>query len=112
MIWLWIYILTIIISVLFHFIAGHIIKKKFQNIGMGEELEAFKKSFNKEEGLLKRWSKYLVFLVPILNILVGGVEIVDRDKSIFKIKAIIDGYKKNPHREEEKEGVDSNENNY
>lgn len=83
--WIIIYVLTVILSVILHLSVGYMIKRRFKILEKSQELENFQEKFKQREGIFKRWSKYIVFLVPILNILISYVEISHKEKSIAMI---------------------------
>lgn len=93
MIWIIIYVLTVILSVILHLSVGYMIKRRFKILDKSQELENFQDKFKQKEGTFKRWSKYIIFLVPILNILISCVEISHKEKSIAMILKEIDKMK-------------------
>ena len=90
MIWIIIYVLTVILSVILHLSVGFMIKGRFKVLEKSQDLENFQERFKQKEGIFKRWSKYIVFLVPILNILISCVEVSHKEKSIVMISKEID----------------------
>ena len=90
-IWIKIYLGTIFISIIGHILLGVMIKHHFRKIRLEDELKAFQERFKKEEGIWKRWSKYIIFFIPILNILIVIMEWIQKNNSVYKIQKQIGG---------------------
>lgn len=90
-IWIKIYLGTIVISIVGHILLGFIIKQHFRKIRLEDELKVFQERFKKEEGIWKRWSKYIIFFIPILNVLIVIIEWAKKNDSIYKIRKQFDG---------------------
>lgn len=108
MIWIVIYVLTVILSIQLHFMVGYLIKKRFRVLGKSHELSDFQMKFKKDEGVLKRWSKYIVFFIPILNLCIVSIEISHKDKNIRLL--IKETEKMKSHVHDENEEIQSCEN--
>lgn len=80
-----IYILTIILSLILHFSVGYMIKRRFKVLNKYQDLKTFQELFREKQGRIKRWSRYIVFFIPILNLFIAMVEVSHKDKSIRMI---------------------------
>ncbi|MDU2155279.1 hypothetical protein [Clostridium sp.] len=90
-IWIKIYLGTIVISIVCHILLGVMIKQHFRKIRLEDELKVFQERFKKEEGIWKRWSKYIIFFIPILNVLIVIIEWIHKNDSIYKIRKQVSG---------------------
>lgn len=81
------YIGTTAASIVIHIFIGFCLKAKFKKANLIKELNQYYKMYKKENRSIKYFTRYLVYLIPILNILVAIIEIFNFNKVFTDIFA-------------------------
>lgn len=85
MFWLYAYIGCVVGSVIVHLLVGVMLRRSLRKLGLYEDFKPFYANYKKENRCLKYYLKYLMYVIPILNILVGIVEIMKYNDVLYDI---------------------------
>lgn len=79
------YLGSIIIGISLHSYVGFYIKKRFKINSLLEEFKLYHKDYKKNNRDFKSFARYLSYLIPIFNIILGIVEYSIKDEVYSKL---------------------------
>lgn len=86
------YIVSIVISVLFHLYAGYDLRKRFKKINKYEEMMNYYRNVHLRNKKKAEYLLYLIYAVPVLNVLFSLTELAQMKKTFFSVIEQMDDY--------------------
>lgn len=93
------YFISVLACIILHTLIGVSVLHYFKSKEMLELFTSYYASYKKRNRGMRYYLKYIIYLIPILNILIVGVEIIKHDRVIKNIENDIDIFRKETHYE-------------
>lgn len=93
------YCFSVLICIILHAFIGFFIRYTFKKKAMLDIFTKYYASYKKQERGIRYYLKYTVYLIPILNILIVGVELIKYRNVIENIEKDINNFRKESYYE-------------